>query len=241
MRRIWSAGGRRPRARRARSSAIAAAVVLAGLLAGPVSARPDRGAGPRRRGARPDREPDPAGAEPAVATTLRVTPAAGLLDGAMAQVTGAGFTEWPVVVQCGADPRSVADCDMWASTAPRSVPTAASPSITGCSPSCSPRPGASSTAGSRASACSQLWTSRPRIPSPGRRARRCRSIRRRPCSPHRRSRSPRPLPSATARACAWTGATVDGTSRRSRRRPRIQPGPAGPGWNARQVRVSRYA
>lgn len=55
--------------------------------------------------------PAPAEAAPGSATTLTVTPADGLADGGTVRAAGAGLTGWPVLVQCGADPRGSADCD----------------------------------------------------------------------------------------------------------------------------------
>jgi acetyl esterase/lipase len=55
----------------------------------------------------------PGGAAAATAPTLTVTPADGLTDGGTVRAAGSGLTGWPVLVQCGADPQGIADCD-WA-------------------------------------------------------------------------------------------------------------------------------
>jgi acetyl esterase/lipase len=85
-------GRRSARLRRA----LVGAVVAAAVLAAPV-----------------DAVQPPGGAAPAATATLTVTPADGLTDGGTVNATGAGLTGWPVLVQCVADPRGIADCD-WA-------------------------------------------------------------------------------------------------------------------------------
>jgi hypothetical protein len=75
---------------------IGGAVVVAAVLAAPLAA-----------------VQSPGGAAAAVTQTLTVTPADGLTDGGTVHAAGAGLTGWPVLVQCGADPHGIADCD-WA-------------------------------------------------------------------------------------------------------------------------------
>jgi hypothetical protein len=72
------------------------AAVVAAVLAAPLGAMEPRGT-----------------AAASAAPTLSVTPAAGLTDGGTVRATGAGLTGWPVLVQCGAEPGGIADCD-WA-------------------------------------------------------------------------------------------------------------------------------
>jgi Neocarzinostatin family len=97
----WHGGGpgrrqetglRAPRLRRA----LAGAAVVAAVLAAPLGAMDP---------------PDTAAAS--AAPTLSVTPEAGLADGGTVRATGTGLSEWPVLVQCGADLAGIADCD-WA-------------------------------------------------------------------------------------------------------------------------------
>lgn len=80
--------------------AIVGAVVVAAVLSAPV-----------------DAVQSPGGAAPAVPATLTVTPAGGLTDGGTVRAAGAGLTGWHVLVQCGADPHGVADCDWTTVTA----------------------------------------------------------------------------------------------------------------------------
>jgi acetyl esterase/lipase len=97
----WHGGhhGRRPgsglRSPRLRRALAGVAVVVAVLVA-PLGAMRPRGT-----------------AAASAAPTLSVTPAAGLADGGTVRATGAGLNGWPVLVQCGADPAGIADCD-WA-------------------------------------------------------------------------------------------------------------------------------
>src|SRR5262245_412618 len=85
------------RAKRARRLWVARAAVAAAVLATAVGARQ----GPSTA----------AGATPA--PTLTVTPAAGLADGGTVRAAGGGLGGGPVLVQCGADPGGIPDCD-WA-------------------------------------------------------------------------------------------------------------------------------
>jgi acetyl esterase/lipase len=88
------AGGQRRRA-------LAVAAVVAAVLAAPLGAF----------------EP-PGTAAASAAPTLTVTPAIGLADGGRVHATGTGLTGWPALVQCGADPGGIADCDWATATAP---------------------------------------------------------------------------------------------------------------------------
>jgi Neocarzinostatin family len=84
-----------------RRRALAGAAVVAAVLAAPLGAT------------------EPWGIAAASATpTLTVTPATGLADGGTVRATGTGLTGWPALVQCGADPGGIADCDWATLTAP---------------------------------------------------------------------------------------------------------------------------